>query len=52
MEKMTLLEKLKTLNQWQLQQQLHFAKLQSDVELTSKSHSSPKLRQSKKNWFP
>ena len=46
MEKMTLLEKLKTLNQWQLQQQLHFAKLQSDVELTSKNHSLPQQNQS------
>eukprot|EP00111_Clytia_hemisphaerica_P017199 TCONS_00050903-protein len=35
MERMSLLEKLKTLNQWQLQQQLHFAKLQSDVEAVS-----------------
>lgn len=49
MEKMTLLEKLKTLNQWQLQQQLHFAKLQSDIELTSKNHTIPQPRQSKNN---
>lgn len=31
MERMSLLEKLKTLNQWQLQQQLNLAKLQADV---------------------
>jgi len=37
MEKQTLLQKLKTLNQWQLQQQLHFAKLQTDVENTDKN---------------
>lgn len=37
MEKQTLLEKLKTLNQWQLQQQLHFAKLQIDVENSDKN---------------
>lgn len=41
MEKMSLLEKLKTLNQWQLQQQLNLAKLQSEVNNQQTGLKSP-----------
>ena len=41
MEKLSLLDKLKTLKQWQLQQQLDFAKLQ-ELNHTSAQNNSPK----------